>query len=100
MTLYDPKKLQVRVEVPVAKFALVRSGQPAEVEVEDVLPGVKIAGTVLYDTHQANVSRNSVPVKVALPDDPPAASVAKRLVRLEKGALVDDAIPTRLQVRA
>ena len=71
VTLYDPKKLQVRVEVPVAKFALVRAGQPAEVEVEDVLPGKMIAGVVLYDTHQANISRNSVPVKVGLPDDPP-----------------------------
>jgi HlyD family secretion protein len=71
VTLYDPKKLQVRVEVPVAKFALIRPGLPVEVEVEDVLPGRKLAGVVLYDTHQANVSRNSVPVKVSLPDDPP-----------------------------
>jgi RND family efflux transporter MFP subunit len=71
VTLYDPKKLQIRVEVPVGKFALVRAGQPAEVELEDVLPGKKIAGVVLYDTHQANVARNSVPVKVGLPDDPP-----------------------------
>jgi RND family efflux transporter MFP subunit len=71
VTLYDPKRLQVRVEVPVGKFALVRPGQPAEVEVEDVLPGKRIPGTVLYDTHLANVARNSVPVKVALPDDPP-----------------------------
>ena len=39
VTLYDPKKLQVRVEVPVAKFQHVRHGHPAEVEVEDVLPG-------------------------------------------------------------
>ena len=45
VTLYDPKKLQVRVEVPVAKFALVRHGGPAEVEVEDVLPGRKLAGS-------------------------------------------------------
>lgn len=72
VTLYDPKKLQVRVEVPVAKFAMVRAGQPAEVEVEDVLPGTKIAGQVLYDTHQANIARNSVPVKVSLPEDVPA----------------------------
>jgi RND family efflux transporter MFP subunit len=71
VTLYDPKKLQIRVEVPVAKFALVRAGQPAEIEIEDVLPGKKIAGVVLYDTHQANIARNSVPVKVSLPDDPP-----------------------------
>ena len=42
VTLYDPKKLQVRVEVPVAKFQLVRHGQPAEVEVEDVLPGEEL----------------------------------------------------------
>jgi HlyD family secretion protein len=72
VTLYDPKALQVRVEVPVAKFALVRAGSPVEVEVEDVVPGKMLAGVVLYDTHLANVSRNSVPVKVSLPDNPPA----------------------------
>ena len=71
ITLYDPKKLQVRVEVPITKFQHVKNGQPAVVEVEDVLPGVKLAGTVLYDTHQANIARNSVPVKVSLPEDHP-----------------------------
>jgi multidrug efflux pump subunit AcrA (membrane-fusion protein) len=72
ITLYDPKKLQVRVEVPVAKFALVRSGGPAEVEVEDVLPGRRLAGVVIYDSHLANVSRNSVPVTVELTGEPPS----------------------------
>jgi multidrug efflux pump subunit AcrA (membrane-fusion protein) len=71
VSLYDPKKLQIRVEVPVAKFALVRQGGPAEVEVEDVMPGKKFAGVVLYDSHLANVSRNSVPVRVELTGDPP-----------------------------
>lgn len=70
-TLYDPRKLQVRVEVPVTKFQHVRHGQPVTVEVEDVLPGKVLTGTVLYDTRLANVARNSVPVKVSLPDDPP-----------------------------
>lgn len=70
-TLYDPRKLQVRVEVPVTKFQHVRHGHPVEVEVEDVLPGKVLTGTVLYDTRLANVARNSVPVKVSLPDDPP-----------------------------
>lgn len=70
-TLYDPRKLQVRVEVPVTKFQHVRHGHPVEVEVEDVLPGKILTGTVLYDTRLANVARNSVPVKVSLPDDPP-----------------------------
>jgi RND family efflux transporter MFP subunit len=72
VTLYDPRRLQVRVEVPVAKFALVRRGGPAEVEVEDVLPGRKLAGVVIYDSHLANVSRNSVPVTVELTGVPPA----------------------------
>jgi multidrug efflux pump subunit AcrA (membrane-fusion protein) len=72
VTLYDPAKLQVRVEVPINKFALVCNGQPAVIEIEDVLPGVKLNGVVLSDTHLANVARNSVPVKVALPDGPPA----------------------------
>src|SRR5262245_33268920 len=71
VTLYEPKKLQIRVEVPITKFQLVQYGQPAVVELEDVLPGRKLVGTVLYDTHLANIARNSVPVKVALPDDPP-----------------------------
>jgi hypothetical protein len=35
------------------------------------LPGKVLTGTVLYDTRLANVARNSVPVKVSLPDDPP-----------------------------
>lgn len=72
VTLYEPDKLQVRVEVPIGKFQFVRYGHPAVVEIEDVLPGVKLTGTVLYDTHLANIARNSVPVKVALPDNPPA----------------------------
>lgn len=71
VTLYDPAKLQVRVEVPITKFQFVQNGQPAIVEIEDVLPGKKLQGTVLYDTHFANVARNSVPVKVALPDHSP-----------------------------
>ncbi len=71
VTLYDPARLQVRVEVPISKFALVRPGQPAVIEIEDVLPGIKLQGLVLSDTHFANVARNSVPVKVALPDGPP-----------------------------
>jgi HlyD family secretion protein len=70
VTLYDPSQLQVRVEVPINKFQFVRNGQPAIIEIEDVLPGRKIEGRVLYDTHQANIARNSVPVKVALANYP------------------------------
>ena len=57
--------------MPVARFALVKRGAPAEIEVEDVLPGKRLAGVVLYDTHQATVARNSVPVRVSLAGEPP-----------------------------
>jgi len=73
VTLYDPAKLQVRVEVPAGKFGHVRPGHPVVVEFEDLLPGVKLNGSVLGDAHLANVARNSVPVKVSLPEPPPPA---------------------------
>ncbi len=65
VTLYDPQQLQVRVEVPLDKFELVRPGQPATVEV-DVFPGRRLLGLVLYDTHETDIQRNTVRVKVAL----------------------------------
>ena len=64
-TLYDPDNLQVRVEVPIDKFQLIRPDQPATVEV-DVLPGRRLAGSVLYDTHETDIQRNTVRVKVGL----------------------------------
>lgn len=73
VTLYDPAMLQVRVEVPVGKFGHVRPGQPVVIEFEDLLPGVRLPGAVLGDAHLANVARNSVPVRVSLPEPPPAA---------------------------
>jgi multidrug efflux pump subunit AcrA (membrane-fusion protein) len=65
VTLYDPDQLQVRVEVPIDKFQLIRPNQPATVEV-DVLPGRRLPGSVLYDTHETDIQRNTVRVKVGL----------------------------------
>jgi multidrug efflux pump subunit AcrA (membrane-fusion protein) len=65
VTLYDPDRLQVRVEVPIDKFQLVRPGQPAAVEL-DVVPGERLGGIVLYDTHETDINRNTVRVKVGL----------------------------------
>jgi multidrug efflux pump subunit AcrA (membrane-fusion protein) len=65
VTLYDPGSLQVRVEVPIDRFHLVRPGQQASVEV-DVIPGERLLGTVLYDTHETDINRNTVRVKVGL----------------------------------
>jgi multidrug efflux pump subunit AcrA (membrane-fusion protein) len=65
VTLYNPDELQVRVEVPIDKFQLVRPGQPALIEV-DVVPGERLPGVVLYDTHETDIQRNTVRVKVGL----------------------------------
>jgi RND family efflux transporter MFP subunit len=99
VTLYEPKKLQVRVEVPIAKFQFVRYGQPAVVEVEDVLPGRKLKGLVLYDTHLANIARNSVPVKVALPDDPPDQLRPEMIASVRFQAAPGKAVPKGEAVR-
>ena len=65
LTLHDADDLQVRVEVPLEKFRLVRPDQPALIEV-DALPGQRLAGVVLYDTHETDIQRNTVRVKVGL----------------------------------
>lgn len=75
--LYDPARLQVRVEVPLDKFRHVQPLQPAVIEV-DALPGKRLPGVVLYDTHQADITRNTVQVKVGLVrfDGPDMAAVS------------------------
>jgi multidrug efflux pump subunit AcrA (membrane-fusion protein) len=79
VTLYDPERLQVRVEVPIDKFQLVRPDQPAVVEV-DVLPGRRLAGAVLYDTHETDIQRNTVRVKVGLCQIPGKCALGPWLV--------------------
>jgi len=99
VVLYDPNKLQVLVEVPVAKFGLVRNGQPAVIELDDVLPGLKIPATVLADTHLANKARNSVPVKVALPEPPPIVLRPDMIASVRFLALPSETKTPKEQVR-
>ena len=65
MYLYDPKKLQVRVDVPLADAASVGVGQKAKVVV-DVLPEKEFDGTVSRIVHEADLEKNTLEVKVAL----------------------------------
>ncbi|MCZ6837349.1 MAG: efflux RND transporter periplasmic adaptor subunit, partial [Planctomycetota bacterium] len=65
--LYDPMKLQVRVDVPLADAAHVRVGQSAQVIVE-VLPDRIFKGEVTRIVHQADIQKNTVEVKVAISD--------------------------------
>jgi multidrug efflux pump subunit AcrA (membrane-fusion protein) len=65
VTLYDPDSLQVRVEVRLDKFPLVREDLPATIEV-DSYPDTKLFGRVLYDTHETDITLNTVRIKVGL----------------------------------
>jgi len=68
--LYDPERLQVRVDVPLADAAHVSVGQRCEVIVE-VLPDRVFRGEVLRTTHEADLQKNTLQVKVKVLDPDP-----------------------------
>ncbi|MCP4453866.1 MAG: HlyD family efflux transporter periplasmic adaptor subunit [Planctomycetes bacterium] len=65
--LYDPNKLQVRVDVPLADTAKVGLNQKAKVTV-DVLPDTRFDGHVTRIVHEADIQKNTLQVKVAIHD--------------------------------
>lgn len=70
VSLYDPAKLQVRADVRLEDVPLVVPGQA--VEIETASSKEKIIGSVLLPTSTANIQKNTLEVKVALDDPPPA----------------------------
>ncbi len=66
--LYDPAKLQVRADVPLADASGVGVGHPAEIIV-DVLPDTVFTGEVTRFVHRADLQKNTVEAKVRI-DDP------------------------------
>ncbi|MCA9298885.1 MAG: efflux RND transporter periplasmic adaptor subunit, partial [Phycisphaerales bacterium] len=68
--LYDPARLQVRVDVALEDASHVRVGQTCEVVVE-VLPGEVFRGEVLRLTHEADIQKNTLEVKVKILDPSP-----------------------------
>ena len=68
--LYDPSRIQVRVDVPLADAAHVYVGQPCEVVVE-VLPDRVFRGKVLRSTHEADLQKNTLQFKVQVIDPDP-----------------------------
>jgi RND family efflux transporter MFP subunit len=66
--LYDPARLQVRADVPLADAAGVGIGHPAEIVV-DVLPNTTFSGEVTRLVHRADLQKNTVEAKVRI-DDP------------------------------
>jgi multidrug efflux pump subunit AcrA (membrane-fusion protein) len=68
--LYDPKRLQVRVDVPLADAAKVGVGQSATVVV-GVLPDRSFGGEVTRIVNEADIQKNTLQVKVAITDPSP-----------------------------
>jgi RND family efflux transporter MFP subunit len=63
--LYDPTKLQVRADVPLADASQVDVGHPAQIIV-DVLPNTTFDGEVLRFVHRADQQKNTIEAKVKI----------------------------------
>lgn len=68
VTLYDPKMLQLRTDVPLDQVPRVEPGQPVKIETEAVPGGLD--GVVLYRTALTDLQKNTLDVKVAIVDPP------------------------------
>src|SRR5205823_9016957 len=69
VTLYDPASLQVRADVRLEDVPRVVPGQRVRIETPATAP---MAGEVLFATSQADIQKNTLQVKVAVTDPPPA----------------------------
>lgn len=65
--LYDPKKLQVRIDVPLADAAGLQVGQGARVRCS-LLPDKVLNGVVTRINGEADVQRNTLQAKVSITD--------------------------------
>ena len=65
LRVYNPDKLQVRVDVPLADAAKIAAGGRAQITTE-ALADQTLEGRVILIGHEANIQRNTVPVKVAI----------------------------------
>jgi len=81
ITLYDPKRLQVRVDVPLAEAASVSVGQSAQISVE-VLRDMVFKGTVTRITNEADIQKNTLQMKVRI-EDPAAELKPEMLARVQ-----------------
>ncbi len=80
LSLYDPARLQVRADVRFEDVPRVRQGQPVTIETP-AAPGAGMDGEVLFTTHQADIQKNTLQVKVAI-KNPPATIRPDMLVQV------------------
>jgi len=85
--LFEPHKLQARIDVPLTEASLIAIGQPVELAT-DLLPDATLRGTVTRITGEADLQRNTLQVKVAL-KNPDARLRPEMLVRGKFFALVE-----------
>lgn len=81
LRIYDPLRLQVRVDVPLADAAKVGIGTRAVVSTE-ALPDQTFTGVVTRVVHEANIQRNTVQFKVAI-DAPSPVLKPEMLTRVK-----------------
>ncbi|MEM8886204.1 MAG: efflux RND transporter periplasmic adaptor subunit [Planctomycetota bacterium] len=70
VSLYDPKRLQARIDVPLALLGTVRVGQEVEIRSE-AAPGHVTRGTVLRMQRESDLLKNTTQVKVRLQEPSP-----------------------------
>ena len=89
--IYDPARLQVRVDVPLASVAAIDVGQPAEVH-SDRLGDRVLSGEVIRIERESDLLKNTQQVKVRL-REPVGRLVPETLVRVRflGRAVVDSA---------
>ncbi len=90
--LYDPMRLQVRVDIPLADASKVGVDQRAEVTTE-ALPGRVFEGRVTRLMHSADIQKNTVQVKVSIerPDPRLRPEMLARVRVFGSGGAVDGA---------
>jgi HlyD family secretion protein len=79
--LYDPGKLQARIDVPLNEAAGLRIGQPVKIST-DLLPDLEFRGTVTRMVGEADVQRNTLQAKVEIHNPDPRLR-PEMLVRAE-----------------
>jgi multidrug efflux pump subunit AcrA (membrane-fusion protein) len=109
VALYDPQRLQARIDVPLASMAGVRAGQEVDLTSE-ILGGRVTKGVVLRVQRESDLLKNTLQVKVRLLDPDPllrpetlcrarflappgeAAATAPQLFRVPKQAVREGAV--------
>ena len=69
VTMYDPAHLQIRVDVRFEDIPKVSLKQP--VEIDNPALSDPILGEVLFVSSEADIQKNTLQVKVAIPEPPP-----------------------------